>query len=285
MPLLEILDVVARGRRLLMVFSGHLEYHGRADIVFGKEYLQNSNLLQAFAHCLPDFIATNTPEVSRCFIEDVVNDDGLWTSLLTGLSITEWSDSPLSYQLRVFENCCTVLDATLSALEDSQKVDWRAPELSLLLQHFELFISSCFQDAFTAKAISFRVNIIKLQICKALLAQFKGDTDRKGAASACFRSEWDVASLARLISTYGLRDKEAEFWTSYVNGANVPELADIAVRDGPLLIFCQLVHLVAISVPLDKCRLKFEDIEKLWELQIKLIKDQRLPLYPASDTV
>jgi hypothetical protein len=103
-----------------------------------------------------EFIATNSPEVSRRFkfMEDVVNRDRLWTSLLTGLSITEWSDSPLSYKLRVFENCCTVvivLDATLSALEDSQQTDWRTPELSLLLQHFELFITRCFQDAFTGK--------------------------------------------------------------------------------------------------------------------------------------
>ncbi|KAI0272967.1 hypothetical protein BGY98DRAFT_1000415, partial [Russula aff. rugulosa BPL654] len=103
-PLLEILDIVARGRRLLMVFSDHLEYHSRTDIVFGREYLQNSDLLQAFAHCLPEFIATNPPEVGRRFMEDIVNRDGLWTSLLTGLSITEWSDSPLSYWLRVFEN-------------------------------------------------------------------------------------------------------------------------------------------------------------------------------------
>jgi hypothetical protein len=54
-PLLEILDTVARGRRLLMVFSGHPKYHSRADVVFGKEYLRNGDLLEAFAHCLPDF--------------------------------------------------------------------------------------------------------------------------------------------------------------------------------------------------------------------------------------
>jgi hypothetical protein len=45
-PLLEILDIVARGRRLLMVFSAHLEYQSRTDIVFGREYLRNSDLLQ-----------------------------------------------------------------------------------------------------------------------------------------------------------------------------------------------------------------------------------------------
>ena len=282
-PLLEILDIVARGRRLLMVFSDHLEYHSRTDIVFGREYLQNSDLLQAFAYCLPEFIATNPPEVGRRFMEDIVNRDGLWTSLLIGLSITERSDSPLSYSLRVFENCCTVLDATLSALEDSQKVDWRAPELGLLLQHFELFIPRCSRSAFIGRAISFRVDNIKAQICKALLAHFKGDIDRDGTES--IRSEWDIPSLARLISTFGLRGKEAKFWNSYVNGAKTPDMANITARDGPLLIFCQLVHLVTTSVPLDQCRLELEDIEKLWVLQRKLIEDQRLPLYLASDTV
>jgi hypothetical protein len=254
--------------------------------VFGKEYLQNTDLLEAFAHCLPDFIATNPPEVSRRFMEDVVNCDGLWTSLLNDLLITEWSDNPLSYRLRVFEDCCTILDATLSALEFSQKVDWRVPELDLLLQHVELFITrwdQCFHGAFLGRAISFRVDIIKAQICRALLAQFKDDIDREGFV--CFRSEWDVASLARLISSFGLRDKDVKFWSSYVNAAKTPEMVNIAARDGPLLIFCQLVHLVAMSVPLDQCHLELRDIEKLWDLQRKLIEDERLPLYLASDAV
>jgi hypothetical protein len=99
--------------------------------------------------------------------EDVVNRDGLWTSLLTGLSITEWSDSPLSYKLRAFQKCCTVLDDTLSALEDSQKVVRRVPEHSLLS------ITCFFKGAFMGRTISFRVDIIKAQICKALLAQLK----------------------------------------------------------------------------------------------------------------
>jgi hypothetical protein len=55
MPLLEVLDTVARGRRLLMVFSSHPKYHSRADVVFGKGYLRNGELLEAFAQCLPSF--------------------------------------------------------------------------------------------------------------------------------------------------------------------------------------------------------------------------------------
>lgn len=267
-----------------MVFSAHLEYHSRTDIVFGREYLWNGDLLQAFAHCLPDFIASNPPEVSRRFMEDIINRDGLWTNLLTGLSITEWSNSPLPYRIRVFESCCTILGATLPALEDSQKVDWGAPELSLLLQHFELSITLCSQGAFMGRATSLRVDMIKAQICRALLVQLKVDIDRDGAV--CFRSECGVASLAtRLISTFGFRDKEAKSWNSYVNGAKTNEMVNITARDGSLLIFCQLVHLVAMSVPVDQSLVELEDIEKLWVLQRKLIEDQRLPLYLASDAV
>jgi hypothetical protein len=36
-----------------MVFSDYPRYQNRADIVFGREYLQNIDLLEAFAHCLP----------------------------------------------------------------------------------------------------------------------------------------------------------------------------------------------------------------------------------------
>lgn len=37
--------------------------------------------------------------------------------LLTGLSNNEWPDSTISYKLRVFENCATVLDVVFSNLE------------------------------------------------------------------------------------------------------------------------------------------------------------------------
>jgi uncharacterized protein DUF6535 len=80
-PLLEILDTVGRGRRLLMVFSGHDKYRNRADVVFGKEYLRNSDLLEAFAHCLPDFITKNSPEVCRDFMEKVVRNSAAATRL------------------------------------------------------------------------------------------------------------------------------------------------------------------------------------------------------------
>jgi hypothetical protein len=92
----------------------------------------------------------------------------------------------------------------------------------------------------------------------------------------------------------GLRDKDdADFWDSYVNGGHIGpsftgkalEMIDIAARDGPLLIFCQLVHLAATAVPLNQSGLEPKDIEKVWELQMEAIEDKRLPLSRASDIV
>jgi hypothetical protein len=291
-PLLGILNSVARGRRLLWVFSGHPKYHSRVDIVFGKEYLRNGDLLEAFAHCLPGFIANHSPEVCRDFMGKVVNRDDLWTSLQVNLWNTQRSDCPIPDKLRVFEDCCTVLDIALSVLEDSQEVDWRAPEFGSLSNHFESFITHCFEGAFMGRATSFRVGIIKARFCKALLAQFWDDIDREGTVS--FRSQWDVASLARLICHLGLRDKEdADFWDSYVNGGHIGAdfaakalgMIDMAARDGPLLIFCQLVHLAATAVPLNQSGLEPKDIEKVWELQMEAIESKRLPLTRASDIV
>jgi hypothetical protein len=291
-PLLEILDTVDRGRRLLTVFSSHPKYQSRANVVFGKEYLRNGDLLEAFAQCLPDFIANNSPDVCTGVMEKVVNRDNLWTSLQVNLWNTQRFDIPIPDKHRIFEDCCTVLDLTFSVLEDSQKVDWRAPEFGSLLNHFESLITHCFQGAFMGRATSFRVGIIKARFCKALLAQFWNDIDREGTVS--FRSQWDVASLARLICILGFRDKEdAEFWDSYVNGghigANFPakalEMIDIAARDGPLLIFCQLGHLAVTAVPPNQSGLKQDDMEKLFKLQKKVIENKRLPLKHASRIV
>ena len=291
-PLLEILNSVARGRRLLRVFSGHPKYHSRVDIVFGKEYLRNGDLLEAFAHCLPGFIAKHSPDVCRDFMAKVVNRDDLWTSLQVNLWNTQRSDGPIPDKLRVFEDCCTVLDIAFSVLEDSQEVDWRAPEFGSLSNHFESFITHCFQGAFMGRATSFRVGIIKARFCKALLVQFWDDIVREGTVS--FRSQWDVASLARLICHLGLRDKDdADFWDSYVNGGHIGTdftakalgMIDISARDGPLLIFCQLVHLAATAVPLNQSGLESKDIEKVWKLQTETIESTRLPLNRASDIV
>ncbi|KAI0274257.1 hypothetical protein BGY98DRAFT_80659 [Russula aff. rugulosa BPL654] len=275
-----------------MVFSCLPKYHSRANVVFGKEYLRNGDLLEAFAQCLPDFIAKNPPDVCTNLMEKVVNRDNLWTSLQVNLWNTQRFESPIPDKLRIFEDCCTVLDITFSILEDSQEVDWRAPEFGSLSNHFESLIAHCFQGAFMGRATSFRVGIIRARFCKALLAQFWKDTDREGTVS--FRSQWDVASLARLITVLGIRDKEdTGFWDSYVNGGHIGanfttkalEMIDMAARDGPLLIFCQLGRLVVTAMPLNQSGLEPEDVEKVLNLQTKVVENKRLPLKHASHIV
>jgi hypothetical protein len=43
-------------------------------------------------------------------MEKVVNRDDLWTSLQVNLWNTQRFDSPIPDKLRIFEDCCTVLD-------------------------------------------------------------------------------------------------------------------------------------------------------------------------------
>ncbi|KAI0286172.1 hypothetical protein BC826DRAFT_1050040 [Russula brevipes] len=181
----------------------------------------------------------------------MVCDDDLWMSLKVNLWNARRSDGPNPDQFRTFEDCCTVLDVAFSALEDSSKVDWRAPEFGSLTQHFELFITHCFQSTFMLRTTSFRLGMIKARFCKALLSQFRHDVDRE--AGLVFRSQWDVASLARL------------FW--------------------PLLIICKLAQLVINAVPLGGSSLGTKDIERVRKLQENIVKNKRLPLTRASHKV
>jgi hypothetical protein len=295
-PLLEILDTVARGRRVLMVFSSRPRYHSRATVVFGKEYLQNRDLLEAFAHCLPHFVAGNYPDRGVCMdlMEKVVRHDDLWSNLQMILRIAQRSISSISDKSRVFECCCNVLDVALSALEDSREVDWRAPEFGSLWKHFESFITHGFEDAFMGRAAIFRIGIIKARFCKVLLAQFWDDIIHKKVLSC--RSQWDVASFAKLIYYLGLRHEgrdDAEFWNSYFNGGHIGaeftakalKIIKTITNDGPLLIFCQLGHLATSTIPSHHSGLERKDILKVLELQDRLMLDQRMPLNCASDTV
>jgi hypothetical protein len=225
-------------------------------------------------------------------MEKVVYRDDLWSNLEMILWITQKSTNSTSDKLRVFECCCSVLDVAFSILEDSPEVDWRAPEFGSLWQHFELFITHGFQDAFIGRAASFRIGIIKARFCKALITQFWDDIICKNILS--FQSQWDVASLAKVIYYLGLRDEDnPEFWKSCIKGGHIGEdfadkalkMVNIIATDGPLSIFCQLGRLTASTVPSRHSGLQRQDIEKVLALQDKFVADKRLPLNGASERV
>jgi hypothetical protein len=290
-PLLEILDAVAGGRRLSLVFQDHPKYCRKADLVFGTDHLRNPDLFRAFANCLPDFV-TKHPEKSTEFMEGLVCYDYLWASLQGNLWNSLRSNSFIPTKLRVFDSCCTVIDAAFVALEHSQKVDWRAPDFGSLAHYFELFVTDCFQGMFVERSIGFHVGLIKARFCRAILAQFLDEFDREG--TVIFRSHWDVASLARVLYSLGVgSDADVEFWKSFVDGGHIgPEfmarthaMLGTAARDGPLLNFCKLGHLGIMVVPFKGSGLEDTDVNKLLDLLQKMREDPRLPLTLASTPV
>ncbi len=83
-----------------MVFSRHLKYHGRSDVVFGKAHLRNAKLLQEFADHLPDFVSNHDKSVA--FMEDLFGEDNLWTTLQGNLWNSLREDTPYPGQVAHF---------------------------------------------------------------------------------------------------------------------------------------------------------------------------------------
>ena len=98
-------------------------------------------------------------------MECMVCDDGLWASFEVKLWNAVRLKIPIPDKLRIFKACCTVIDAMFFALEDSNKVNWRTPDFELLAQHFEIFVTSCFQGILVGRATGFRAGLIKLRYC------------------------------------------------------------------------------------------------------------------------
>lgn len=113
-------------------------------------------------------------------MEGAVRRDHLWTSLQLHLSNPLRANSPVPAMLWTFETCCTVIDTALVALENSD-VDRLAPEFGLLAHYLELFATDCFSRAcsFIERAIDFRVGLIKVRFCRAVLTQFLGEFIRE----------------------------------------------------------------------------------------------------------
>ncbi|KAH9043979.1 hypothetical protein EDB84DRAFT_851045 [Lactarius hengduanensis] len=287
-PLLEILDAVARGRRLSVVLRDHPKFRSKPDSVFEKEHLRNAEIFQAFASCFPAFVSKNPQKIME-FVEDLVCYDELWTTLQAVLGNSYRSDSPIPEKLRIFDTCCEVIDEVFIALENSQKVDWRVPEFGPLAHHFELFVTNCFQGTFVSRGTAFRVGLIKARFCKAVLLQFMREVDIEGAM--VFRSQWDVAALARLFFTLGVGNEEdADFWKQFVDGGQIGaefmvkahDMLDVAERDGSLLNFIKLGHLATTAVPFEGSGLKDAEFGKLVDLLQKMMDDPALPLQLAS---
>ena len=158
----------------------------------------------------------------------------------------------------------------------------RVPEFGPLAHHFELFMTNCFQGTFVSRATGFRVGLIKSRFCKVVLTQFMHEVDIQGALA--FRSQWDVAALARVFYTLGVGNEEV-FWKQFVDGGQIGAefmakahgTLDMAVHDGPLLNFVKLGHLATTSLPFEGSGLEDGEFGKLVNLLQKMRDDSALP--------
>jgi hypothetical protein len=290
-PLLEILDAVAGGRRLSVVFGDHPEYHSKADLVFGKDHLRNPDLFRVFANLFPDFV-TNYPEKSKAFTEGLVFLDDLWTGLRVNLRNYFSPDSPIPEKLRTFDACCVVIDAAFMALEHSLIVDWRASNFWELMQFFDMVVVDYSRNMSVESVTDFRISLIKARLCRAVLAQFIDEFDPED--TVVLYSLEDVASLARVFYALGIvDDTDVDFWKSFVDGgldgpvllAKTRTMLHKAERDGPLLNLCKLGQLGMMAVGFKGSGPKDTDFKELLGLMEKLMEDSRLPLEHASTPV
>lgn len=282
-PLLEVFDAVAGGRRLSMVFRNNPEYHSKADLVFGRDHLRNPDLFQAFANCFPDFV-TNHLEKSMEFTEGLVCFDNLWTSLRVNLRNYFSPDSSIPEKLRIFDACCVVIDAAFIALENSLKVDWRAHNFWELTQYFDFVVIDYSRNMSVESVTDFRISLVNARLCRAVLAQFLDQFKSEG--TVVFHSLEDVACLARVFYSLGVvDDTDVEFWKSFVDGglvgtvlmAKTRTMLHKAERDGPLLNFCKLGQLGMMAVGFKGSGLKDTDLKELLGLMQKMMEDSRLP--------
>ena len=291
LPLIEIFDAVAGGRRLSMVFRDHLVYHSKADLVFGKDHLRNPDLFRAFANSFPHFV-TNSHEKSMDFAEGLVCFDDLWTSIRVNLRNYFSPDSSSPEKLRTFDACCVVIDTAFTALWNSMTVDWRASNFGELTQYFDLVVVDHSRNMSIESATGLRISLIRAKLCRAVLAQFLDHFKSEGIVA--FQAQEDVASLARVFYYLGIvDDTDVEFWKSFVDGglvgpvlvAKTRTMLLKAERDGPLLNFCKLGRLGMMAVGFKGSGLRDTDFEELFGLMQKMTEDSRLPLIHASTPV
>ena len=143
-------------------------------------------------------------------------------------------------------------------------------------------MTNCFQGTFVSRATGFRVGLIKSRFCKVVLTQFMHEVDIQVAL--VFRSQWDVAALARVFYTLGVGNEEV-FWKQFVDGGQIGAefmakahgTLDMAVRDGLLLNFVKLGHLATTAVPFEGSDLEDGEFGKLVDLLQKMRDDSALP--------
>ncbi|KAI0262551.1 hypothetical protein BC834DRAFT_971921 [Gloeopeniophorella convolvens] len=288
-PLLDTLDIVARGLRLSEVFAsvpGTRLLRSQVEILFGRDQLRNHDLLEAFVSHLPGYIASTPPDVSRALMERIVNEDQLWEKLHVNLSKCFLPTIPFSEKMRIVKMFHDLLDELFVLLEGSPNIDWHAPEFDLLIGHLSRYDREVARGMLVDRSLVFRDDFFTAQFCHASLAQFAVLASRGDPLTM-----YSIGSLIRIfVDLEAGEEEEVRFWGSRRSqGVNGPELRMKAekmvislLRNGPLSNFYRLGMLSFDMVQDETGDSVSENVKKTWKLLEKIIDSTLMPMGGAS---
>lgn len=288
-PLLETLNTIVRGLHLAEVLV-HLpkpRISPRTEALYGREQLGNSELLEAFAAGLPGFIDASPPEVSKSFMERLIQEDKLWEQLNISLSKCLRKEVPFPDKLRVFMAFFDVFDVVFMALKDSSVVNWHSHQLTLLIGHLLEFQNTVARGKLIESVFSLRHDVACAQFYHAHMAQFSMQRSR---GEPIISRTFNI--LEGLVGFLGLGDVEdREYFVARGLPQAGPQMSikaegilSVILRDGPLSNFYMLGRVTFEMTITEASDLTSEDVKKPWTLLRRMLDTPHLPLDNASVT-
>jgi len=286
-PLLDILDIIVSGLRLTEVLACAPKLPPRQiRAVFGREQLRNSELLEAFATCLPQHVTRNDPEISKNFMERLILEDKLWENLHGSLSDCLHPQVQFQDKLRTTTAVFDILDVTFMTLKDSSAIDWQSPGLDLLFRSLTEFVRTMVidPDLHVKKIASSHVAFASIQFCHAVLAQFSmqcgpGEPFIVRSLNALSIVAW-VLGLGSQEDWEYLTAKNTEATPGLIHRFNA--ILNAVRHDGPLSNFCGLARLT-LDLKLTKASdSTFENIKKSLTMLTRMLDNPHLPFDNAS---
>ena len=291
-PLLKTLATVISGLRLAEVFAytpKPILPPRQIEAIFGPEQLRNSELFEAFAAHLPEFVCASTPEVSKSVMKLLILEDKLWEQLDFCLLRCLDPQVPFPDKLRIIMAFFNVFDVAFEVLELSS-IDWRSRDLDLLSGHLSVFRTRVVPGKFVSKVDNFHSVLFLGQFCHALLCQFSLQRSRGEPLLMEFFN-----SIIQLVELLGLGTPEERAYL-------VPErsgppsdartrldvmirangILTVILRDGPLSNFCMLGRLAFDVIADEASDLTSDDTKKLWKALGRALDTVHLPLVNAS---
>ena len=286
-PLLEAMDTVISGIHLAGVFAyvpNPKLPPRQIEAIFGREQLRDRELLEAFAAHLPRFVAANTPETSRSFLEHLILENKLWEQLNVSLSRSYNTKLPFPDKLRIIIAFYDILDVVFEVLKDSPKIPWHSRDFYFINIHLDKFWAMTSPSIFILPGTHLRAAIAGAQVPHVFLAQFSIQRSR---GEPLVLSSLDV--LIRLMSVMGLGSEEdREYFlsgSSTTYDPNVTNRAEatlsVILRDGPLLNFCRLGRWTFEVMLTEASDVSSEDMKRPLRTLKRMLDTPHLPLVNA----